>query len=171
MAVFRFGILKEDVRFIWLDSWRRWCSHIWLVSFLHGTFFTRGDLQLRLHTLPLGNQFQGISACGSLVEEAQPFQLLCCHSQRHYIHQDDPLQDLSSMHRLLRCWISQPYAMASFTSMDSMSSLMILNAKSSKWPSEADWITHKLLIKKLYEKETLAKVMRIMEQEHGFKAT
>lgn len=41
------------------------------------------------------------------------------------------------------------------------------------WATKQDWARHQTLIKQLYrdEKKPLAKVMRFMESQHGFKAT
>lgn len=41
------------------------------------------------------------------------------------------------------------------------------------WAAKPNWARHEALIKKLYlyEKKSLAEVMRVMESQHGFKAT
>ena len=39
------------------------------------------------------------------------------------------------------------------------------------WALEPDWVRHQTLIAQLYEEKTLPEVMRIMDSQHGFKAT
>ena len=39
------------------------------------------------------------------------------------------------------------------------------------WATEADWERHKEHFRDLHGRNTLTEVMRIMEIEHGFKAT
>ena len=39
------------------------------------------------------------------------------------------------------------------------------------WASSEDWTRHRTLIIRLYEEYRLKKVMKIMEDDHGFKAT
>ena len=46
-------------------------------------------------------------------------------------------------------------------------------ARINGWAAKENWAKHQALIKQLYfhEKKPLAEVMRIMENQHGFKAT
>ena len=39
------------------------------------------------------------------------------------------------------------------------------------WATKEAWVQHQAEIEQLYEKKTLAEVMRLMKDKHGFKAT
>ena len=41
----------------------------------------------------------------------------------------------------------------------------------SAWATKPDWIQHQALIGQLYKGRRLSEVMKIMEKQHGFKAT
>ena len=41
----------------------------------------------------------------------------------------------------------------------------------SAWATKRDWIQHQAVIGQLYKDRTLSEVMKIMEKQHGFKAT
>ena len=46
------------------------------------------------------------------------------------------------------------------------------NASSlSAWATKRDWIQHQSLIGQLYQDRTLSEVIKVMETQHGFKAT
>lgn len=45
------------------------------------------------------------------------------------------------------------------------------NEKHGAWATKEDWIKHQRLIGQLYEKQTLAEIMRYMANQHGFRAT
>ena len=47
----------------------------------------------------------------------------------------------------------------------------ITGAQSTAWATEADWTRHQARIADLYRNYTLAKTMKIMEDQHGLKAT
>lgn len=45
------------------------------------------------------------------------------------------------------------------------------DARQIAWATSVDWGRHRTLIAQLYQENPMAKVMQIMENEHGFKAT
>ena len=45
------------------------------------------------------------------------------------------------------------------------------NAIQSGWATKEDFIRHQTLIGQLYQRQTLAEVMRFMAGHHGFRAT
>ncbi|KAK3172044.1 hypothetical protein OEA41_004128 [Lepraria neglecta] len=62
-------------------------------------------------------------------------------------------------------------AATSYSSEAVGTSLVTPDSKRSAWATEQDWTRHHALIRQLYEKNPLPKVMRLMESQHGFKAT
>ena len=62
-------------------------------------------------------------------------------------------------------------ATTSYSSEAVGTSLVTPDCNRSAWATEEDWTRRHALIRQLYEKNPLPKVMRLMESQHGFKAT
>ncbi len=91
------------------------------------------------------------------------------------IHPGSPILPDSQLTACQSSSAFQPDALAitSPSSRDAGTPTVTRAMSSNGWAAKEDWARHRALIKRLYldEKKPLTEVMRLMESEHGFKAT
>lgn len=61
--------------------------------------------------------------------------------------------------------------LSSFSSLPASVSHDTVLTRNQGYANEDDWCDYEAIIKRLYKKNTLAKVMKFMESEYGFKST